>query len=148
MYYQQKNSLLNHVTWNTIAANHNADNSQCELTQWRIMHSCLSSSEISSLVLNLRNHLEYTSPCIIRKARLLRWWDRAWKISVRLLVKVHSHRPTPVTWALSLDCNSCVGRSCGRPPQQRWRHDACGVTLHSGVSPHTPSTAFRHLCQI
>ena len=55
----------------------------------------------------------------------------AWKISGRLLVKIHLYCHRPVAWALLLMCVWC---SCGMP-QQHWPYDACGMACHCGMSP-------------
>ena len=46
--------------------------------------------------------------------------------SLTFLVKIRLYRPPAVAWAVSLVC----AKFCGRP-QQRWRHDPCGVAVVS-----------------
>lgn len=118
--------LLKPVTEQNNAGLHN---SRSHITLW------FRNGENSRLVLKLKKCLEHASLSILWLVWLIWSWDRAGKISVRLLVKVHLHCQMPVTWA----CYSCVPGSCGLgscvKPQQHWRHDTCGMACGSDVSP-------------
>ena len=95
----KKTSFLNHVTWNTIAASHNADNSQCQLAQWWLMHSCLSSSGISCP--KSEKSFRICIPVYITTVRLVWQRENAWAISVTLMVmQVHLHCQMLVVWVL------------------------------------------------